>query len=168
VTAEAIQAQEPMEDTLTGRYLTFMLGEEVYGIEIRYVTEIIGIQPIHRLPEVSEHIKGVINLRGRIIPVIDMRLRFKKEELGYTDRTCIVVVEIGTASAGLIVDQVAEVLEIGDIAPPPDLQLTRKSKAVQGIGKVDGEVKLLLDCQTLLTDEETKFFEENKRGGAEC
>lgn len=162
-----VEIKEKPEDTLSGRFLTFMLGDESFGIEIRYVTEIIGIQPIHKLPETSGYIRGVINLRGRIIPVIDMRLRFKKKELAYSDRTCIVVVETGQAVAGLIVDQVAEVLTIQDIVPPPDLQSGKISRAISGIGKAGGDVKLLLDCEKLFSEEETELWNHIQDGGAE-
>jgi purine-binding chemotaxis protein CheW len=164
VTTEEIEGNP--EETLNGRFLTFILGDEVYGIEIRYVTEIIGIQLIHKLPEISGYIRGVINLRGRIIPVVDMRLKFKKEELAYSDRTCIVVVETGQTVAGLIVDQVAEVLTIEDIVPPPGLQ-GQKCRSINGIGKVNGEVKLLLDCETLFSEEETELWNQIQDGGAE-
>ena len=109
------------EDTQHGRFLTFALGKEVYGMEIKYVTEIIGMQGITVVPEVPIFVKGIINLRGKIIPVIDVRLKFKKEAIPYGDRTCIVVIDIDEVSVGLIVDLVTEVLTIPDedIAPPP-------------------------------------------------
>ena len=154
-----LDEQERMEevaDTMHGRYLTFALGEEVYGIEIRFVTEIIGIQPVNSIPEAPDYIKGVINLRGKIIPVIDMRLKFKKQPAEYTDRTCIIVIETQTFSVGLIVDQVAEVLVMadGDIVPPPDAWVSAGRRYLSGIGKVDGQVKLLLDSEKLFTDDE--------------
>jgi purine-binding chemotaxis protein CheW len=165
VTKEEVDFQQHSEDTLTGRFLTFVLGEEVFGIGIRHVTEIIGIQTIHKLPETSGYIKGIINLRGRIIPVIDMRLKFNKEEIPYSDRTCIVVVETERASAGLIVDRVAEVLTIDDIVPPPALQAARKCRAISGIGKVDEQVKLLIDCDKLFDDNEIESMEGLRRKG---
>lgn len=148
------------EDTMRGRYITFALGEETYGIAIRYVTEIVGLQPISKLPEVPEHIKGIINLRGKIIPVVDMRLKFKKEPAEYTDRTCIVVVEVQGFSAGLIVDEVSEVATIGDedISPPPSQGSGAACRYLGGIGKVSGEVKLLLDCERLFHEEEAGFL----------
>jgi len=82
------------ENTQKDKYLTFLLGEETYAIEIKYVTEIIGIQPITQVPELPSYIKGIINLRGRIIPVMDVRLRFKKPPVEYNDRTCIIVIDI--------------------------------------------------------------------------
>ena len=146
---------EMEEDTQKGRFLTFALGNETYGIEIMYVTEIIGIQSITELPELPEYMKGIINLRGKIIPVMDVRLRFKKEFREYNDRTCIVVVDIKEVAIGLIVDSVAEVLTIQeqDIAPPPQMR-GQSNRYIKNIGKAGNEVKLLLDCEKLLTDSE--------------
>ena len=144
--------KEKQEDTQQGRYLTFSLGEEVFGLEIRYVTEIIGIQPVTKVPEVPSFIKGIINLRGKIIPVIDMRLKFRKEPIPYNDRTCVIVIDTQEIMVGLIVDSVAEVINIGEehIVPPPDQKTGMHNKYIQGIGKVNDDVKLLLDCESLL------------------
>ena len=149
---------EQQEDTQRGRYLTFDLDEEVFGLEIRYVTEIIGMQPITKIPEVPEYIKGIINLRGKIIPVIDMRLKFKKESISYDDRTCIVVIDTQEMIVGLIVDKVSEVLSIDDqdIVPPPDQRTGIRNEYIHGIGKIDEKVKILLDCRRLLNEEETQ------------
>jgi purine-binding chemotaxis protein CheW len=149
---------EQQEDTQHGRYLTFNLGEEVFGLEIRYVTEIIGIQPVTKIPEVASYIKGIINLRGKIIPVIDMRLKFGKEPIAYDDRTCIIVIDTQELVVGLIVDKVSEVMTIGDenVVPPPDQRTGIRSRYIQGIGKVDGNVKLLLDCKLLLDGDEAQ------------
>ena len=146
---------EQEEDTQKGRFLTFALSNESYGIEIRYVTEIIGIQPVTEVPELPEYIKGIINLRGKIIPVMDVRLRFKKPFREYNDRTCVIVVDIKDVSIGLIVDNVAEVLSIPDteIVAPPEVS-RGSNRYIKGIGKVSGEVKLLLDCDKLLNDDE--------------
>jgi len=146
---------EQEEDTQKGRFLTFSLSNESYGIEIQYVTEIIGIQPVTEIPELPEYIKGIINLRGKIIPVMDVRLRFKKPYREYNDRTCVIVVEIKDVSIGLIVDNVAEVLSIPDteIVAPPEVS-KGSNRYIKGIGKVIGEVKLLLDCDKLLNDNE--------------
>lgn len=147
--------QELVEDTQKGRYLTFVIGKEVYGIEIKYVTEIINLQKITEVPELPDYIKGIINLRGKIIPVMDVRLRFRKEAKEYNDRTCIVVVDIEDISVGLIVDSVAEVLSISenDVVPPPDTNTGFNNRYIKGIGKVGEEVKLLLDCGKLLSDD---------------
>ena len=142
------------EDTQKDKFLTFALEDEFYGIDIKYVTEIIGIQSITKVPELPDYIKGIINLRGKIIPVIDVRLRFSKNSKNYNDRTCIIVVEIKNTLIGLIVDTVSEVLSIAEqnIVPPPDFKANFNSKYIKGIGKVDNEVKLLLDCEKLLAD----------------
>jgi len=154
---------EEKEDTLRGRFITFAVGRETYGIEIRYVTEIVGIQPINGLPEVPEHIKGIINLRGKIIPVVDMRLKFKKEPMEYNDRTCIIVIDTEDISAGLIVDEVAEVIAIddGDISPPPSCGAGTNCRYLSGIGKAGDEVKLLLDCRALFDSEEADMLRQN-------
>jgi purine-binding chemotaxis protein CheW len=155
--SEAIKEEmEEEEDTLKGRFLTFSLESQVFGIEIKYVTEIIGIQPITEMPEVPAYVKGIINLRGKIIPVIDVRLKFQKEPVEYNDRTCIVVVDIENISVGLIVDNVAEVMTIGDenIVPPPDYKIGFQNRYIKGIGKVGTDVKLLLDCNRLLGEDE--------------
>lgn len=154
------------EDTQHGRFLTFSVGKEDFGIEIGYVTEIIGMQPITGIPETEDYIKGIVNLRGKIIPVVDMRLKFKKEPSEYTDRTCIVVIETSEMSVGLIVDKVSEVLTIDDkeIAPPPDYKTGIKNRYIQGIGKVGGEVKLLLDCKKLFNEDEINTMDGIKKG----
>jgi purine-binding chemotaxis protein CheW len=143
------------EDTQKDRYLTFMIENECYGIEILYVTEIIGIQAITEIPELPVYVSGIINLRGKIIPVIDVRIRFKKEKKEYSDRTCVVVVDISDLSIGLIVDSVAEVLTIpeGDIVDPPNINKAN-NRYIRNIGKVGNEVKLLLDCEKLLSEHE--------------
>ena len=138
------------EDTQRGRYLTFALDREFYGLDIACVTEIVGLQPITQIPDAPDWLKGIINLRGRIIPVIDMRTRLRKSPAAYDDRTCIVVVEIRGVPAGLIVDKISEVIAIDEanIAPPPGIAGSRGR--LKAIGKVGGDVKLLLDCDSLL------------------
>ena len=156
------QFDEQQEDTQHGRFLTFYLDEEVYGIEIRYVTEIIGIQHITKIPEVAEYIKGIINLRGKIIPVIDMRLKFNKPALPYDDRTCTVIIDTKEIIVGLIVDRVAEVLTIEDenIAPPPNHKSGIKNKYISGIGRIGSDVKLLIDCEKLFESENREALSE--------
>ncbi|MDF2890698.1 MAG: cheW4 [Clostridia bacterium] len=145
-----------VEDTQKGKYLTFNIGTEFYGIEIKYVTEIIGIQVITEVPELPEYIRGIINLRGKIIPVMDVRLRFKKTFREYNDRTCIIVVDIKDISVGLIVDSVSEVLNIPerDIVEPPQMNRGFNNRYIKKIGKVGNDVKLLLNCEKLLTEDE--------------
>ncbi|MFT8351411.1 chemotaxis protein CheW [Clostridium saccharoperbutylacetonicum] len=149
---------ESEEDTQKDKYLIFSIGNECYGIDIKYVTEIIGIEPITAVPELPNYIKGVINLRGKIIPVMDVRLRFKKEQKEYDDRTCIVVVEIGNVNIGLIIDRVLEVVNIDEsnISPPPKINSNKDNanKYIKGIGKIQNEVRLLIDCHKLLEEDE--------------
>lgn len=162
--AEALapgQSQQE-EDTQKGRFLTFNLGSESYGLEIKFVTEIIGIQPITEVPELPEYIRGIINLRGKIIPVMDVRLRFKKNFIEYNDRTCVIVIDIREVSIGLIVDSVSEVISIPEteIVEPPEVS-RGGNKYIKGIGKVHGEVKLLLDCDKLLNEDEAECILKN-------
>ncbi len=156
--AENYNRLEVEEDTQKDRYLTFLIGEECYGFEIKHVTEIIGIQAITEIPELPEYVKGIINLRGKIIPVMDVRLRFKKEALVYNDRTCVIVVDVNDISIGFIVDQVAEVMSIPeeDIVDPPQVHKGMNNKYIKKIGKVGNSVKLLLDCEMLLTEQESE------------
>lgn len=139
------------EDTQKDRYLTFALSEEYYGIEIRHVIEIIGLQPITKVPELPEYICGIINLRGKIIPVMDVRIRFKKPYREYNDRTCFIVIELLNSSMGLIVDSVEEVLTIpeSEVVAPSGASIMN-NRYIKGIGKVGNEVKLILDCDKLL------------------
>jgi purine-binding chemotaxis protein CheW len=145
------------EDTQKDKFLTFRLGNESYGIEIKCVTEIIGIQPFTQVPELPDYVRGIINLRGKIIPVMDVRLRFKKPFLEYNDRTCIIVIDVEGITMGLIVDSVAEVHSIPetDIVPPSDVYKTG-NRYIKGIGKVNSEVELLLDCSKLLNEDDMK------------
>lgn len=156
---EEIQGLE--EDTQKDKYLTFALGDQVYGIDISHVTEIVGIQSITEVPELPDYICGIINLRGKIIPVMDVRLRFKKPRREYNDRTCIIVIEIWQVAVGLIVDSVSEVLRIPeqDIVPPPELT-KGSNRFIRGIGKAGQEVKLILDCDKLLSENDAEQLDD--------
>jgi purine-binding chemotaxis protein CheW len=147
--------EDQEEDTQKGKFLTFSLGEESYGIDIMYVTEIIGIQPITVVPELPDFVKGIINLRGKIIAVMDARLKFHKAPKDYNDRTCIIVIDIAQLSIGIIVDAVAEVINISDenIVPPPNLN-TSGRKYIKSVGKSESSVILILDCEKLLDEQE--------------
>ncbi|MCX7749514.1 MAG: chemotaxis protein CheW [Clostridia bacterium] len=153
---------ETVEDTQKGKFLTFLLGQESYGIEIKFVTEIIGIQTITPVPELPSYVQGIINLRGKIIPVMDVRTRFKKGFREYNDRTCIIVIDIKDISIGLIVDLVAEVLAIPEehIVPPPAMKTGFQNRYIKGIGKVENEVILLMDCERLLDSSEIEGINE--------
>lgn len=150
-------------DEQKGKYMTFKSGNEYFGLEIRYVNTIIQLQSVTKIPETEDYIKGLINLRGKVIPVIDVRLRFKQPELDYNDRTCIIVINVKSMMVGLIVEQIAEVVEIADdnILPPPTIGRGDKghNKYVYGIGKVGDTVKLLLDPDKLLNDEDLSIVE---------
>ena len=150
-------------DTQKGKYMTFKSGNEYFGLKIQYVNEIIQIQAITKVPETENYIKGLINLRGKIIPVIDVRLRFGQEAFEYNDRTCIIVVDVKATTVGLIVEKIAEAVEIKDenILPPPSIGRVDKghNKYVYGIGKVGESVKLLLDPDKLLNDEDLSVVE---------
>ena len=149
---------ESDEDDMKGRFLTFEIDKDRYGIELRNVMEIVGIQPVTEMPEMPDYIKGIINLRGQIIPVMDVRLRFKKTAKEYTDRTCVIVISFGGMSIGLIVDCVSEVLAIPDedIAKKPEISSKGKCGYVRSIGKIGDKVILLIDCEKLLTDEDAE------------
>lgn len=145
-------------DELAGKYLTFTLDEEEYGVDILKVREIIGVMEITAVPHTPDYIKGVINLRGRVIPVIDLRLKFGMEARDYIDRTCIVVIEAhgdeGAIMVGLVVDSVSEVMNVD----PEHLETTPSfgGKAVEpenilGMAKVEGEIRILLDVDNVIS-----------------
>ena len=144
--------------TVDGKYLTFSLAGEEYGIGILKIKEIIGMMDITSMPQTPEYAKGVINLRGKVIPVIDLRLRFGMEEIDYTERTCIVVVEISGSTeklnVGIVVDSVSEVLNIkGDqIEDTPAFGVALDTGYILGMAKIDGGVKILLEIDRVLSN----------------
>lgn len=152
------------EDTQKGKFMTFQTGKEYFGISISYINEIISMQPITALPEVEDYIKGLINLRGKIIPVIDVRARFKMEPVEYNDRTCIIVINVRSTVIGLIVEKIAEVNTIldDDIVPPPTIghKVDEKSKYVYGLARTGDTVKLLLDPEKLIMEDVLESLEE--------
>lgn len=143
-----------------GKYLSFSLAEEEYGIGILKIKEIIGMMPITIVPKTPEFVKGVINLRGKVIPIIDLRLRFGMEAAGYTDRTCIIVVEIesksGTVLIGIVVDSVSEVLNVRteSIEAPPTFGTGLDTEYILGMAKIGSGVKILLDIDKVLGADE--------------
>lgn len=158
-TAEATKAHPdglPLReaDNIDEMYLTFALGAEEYGVNIAGVTEIVGMQRIMSIPDVPHYIKGVINLRGKVIPLMDVRLRFGMSERAYDERTVVIVMDVGEAPIGLIVDGVSEVLEI----PPPQVdrhtQFGRGAarSVIAGIGRIGDRVAVLLDTSVLVAD----------------
>ena len=142
--------------TLSGKYLTFTLGSEEYGLPVLKVREIIKMLDITHVPQVPAHVKGVINLRGKVIPVVDLRLKFGFPEHDYTERTCVIVVEValpsGRVMMGIVVDAVSEVLNIiaDDIEPTPDFGERVETDYMKGIAKIRGRVKILLDLDRVL------------------
>ncbi|MBN2429677.1 MAG: purine-binding chemotaxis protein CheW [Deltaproteobacteria bacterium] len=148
------------DDYQKGLFLTFRIANEDFGLEIRYVTEIIGIQKITEVPDMPPFVRGVINLRGKVIPVMDIRLRFGMPSREYDERTCIVVVKVDQKSVGLVVDKVNEVANIqdGQIEPPPVSGHALSNNYIKGMGKIDEEVKILLDVQRLLFQDGDEEF----------
>jgi len=149
-----------------GKYLTFSLADEEYGIGILKIREIIGMIPVTSVPQTPEFVKGVINLRGKVIPVVDLRLRFGMQPIDYTERTCIIVVEIegqtGTVQIGIVVDSVSEVLNIKgeDIEETPTFGTKLDTDYILGMAKLEGGVKILLDIDRVLSGEEIAVLEK--------
>jgi len=148
-----------------GKYLTFTLANEEYGLEILKVREIIGLMDITAIPQTPAYVKGVINLRGKVIPVIDLRLKFGLPPMEYGERTCIIVVEVRTSSAsiqmGVVVDTVSEVLNINgaDIEPAPSFGTRVDTKYILGIAKARGAIKILLDIDQVVGPRELAGIE---------
>lgn len=148
------------------QYMTFRSCDEVYGISLENVSEIIGLQQFTAIPETEDYIRGLINLRGKVIPVVDVRIRFGKEQLEYTDRTSVIVIQVKDTVLGLIVDGIEGVVEIGEsgVSAPPSVSTIEQQaqKFVFGIGRVNGEVKLLLDAEKLINDSEEEDETEDE------
>ncbi len=149
-----------------GKYLTFMLAKETYGIGILKVKEIIGMMPVTSVPLTPEFVKGVINLRGKVIPVIDLRSKFGMESIPYTERTCIIVVEIDskteTVLIGIVVDEVSEVLNIKgeEIEEAPAFGAKLNTDYILGMAKMEGRVKILLNIDKVLSTKEIQLFDK--------
>ena len=143
-----------------GKYLTFSLADEEYGIGILKVKEIIGMMPITSVPRTPQFVKGVINLRGKVIPIVDLRAKFGMESIPYTERTCIIVVEIDSNDAtvliGIVVDAVSEVLNIhgDDIEDTPAFGTHLDTQYIMGMAKMEGGVKILLNIDQVLSSKE--------------
>lgn len=139
-----------------GKFLTFFLAEEEYGLEILKVREIIGMLPVTKMPRTPEHVRGVVNLRGKVIPVIDLRLKFGLESKAQTEETCTIVVQAAGVDMGIIVDKVSEVLDITekDIEDAPSFGSDVQTDYILGIGKMQGRVRILLDIDRVLSTSE--------------
>ena len=155
-----------MENDLSGKYLTFRLAGEDYGIPLLQVKEIIGMMPITAVPRTPGFVKGVINLRGKVIPIIDLRLKFGMEAMDYTERTCIIVVEIEageqTVLIGIVVDSVSEVLNITaeQIENTPEFGTKLDTDYILGMAKTDDGVKILLNIDKVLSQVEIAGLEK--------
>ncbi|MBU0509413.1 chemotaxis protein CheW [bacterium] len=141
-----------------GKYLTFGLGKEEYGIEILKVREIIGMMSTTAVPNMPAYVKGVINLRGKVIPVVNIRLKFGMPEAEQTSETCIIVVDVQGQLIGLVVDRVSEVLDIRgeEIEDSPNVGITVDQAIVLGMAKIKGQVKILLDIDRVLSEMEAQ------------
>ena len=144
------------EDTTKDKFLTFMIEKDEYGIEIAKIKEIISVRAITAVPETPDYLMGIINLRGNIIPAIDVRVRFAKETRPYDDMTCIVVIEFEQQALGLIVDVVKEVLYIHEenILPPPSAKLNHYNQFIKSIGRIDDRIVMLMDLDRFLSREQ--------------
>ncbi len=147
-------------DARAGKYLVFHLGDEEFGIQVQKVREIMGVQDITQVPQTPPHVKGVINLRGKVIPVVDLRLKFTMPALDYTHRTCIIVVQVlgprGSMLMGIVVDGVVEVLQVAgaDVEDTPSFGKEVEIPYVMGLAKLKGKVKILLDIDQVMTARE--------------
>ncbi len=149
------------EDTQKDKFLTFKIAEEEYAVAISCVIEVIGMQKITHVPDMPAFVKGVINLRGQVIPITDIRMRFKMDIREYDDRTCIIVVNVEDTFVGIVVDTVSDVLDMPEetISPPPQINQTPGSHYIQGLGKVNDEVKIILDVNKLLYEKRFELID---------
>jgi purine-binding chemotaxis protein CheW len=138
-----------------GMYFIFELAGEEYGLEILQVREIIALMPLTAIPQVPVHIKGVVNLRGKVIPVVDLRLKFGFPAVDYTAENCIIILSIGDLLIGVIVDRVCDVVTIGQdlIEPPPGFNASLCLDFITGIGRIGDKVKILLNINKVLADD---------------
>ncbi len=166
-------------ETQGGKYVTFLLDQENYGIPIKKVKEIIGMMEITHIPKTQSYVKGVVNLRGKIIPLIDLRLKFAMVEKPYNERTCIIVIEAHLTETtqrliGMVVDAVSDVVKIqkGDIEAPPEYNAQSEGDVLSGIGKLKEKVIMILDMEKVLNRDEItilergNIFQENKTNQA--
>lgn len=155
-----------MDGSKAGKYLTFKLAGEDYGIPLLKVREIIGMMPVTSVPRTPDFVKGVINLRGKVIPVTDLRLKFDLPETDYNDRTCMIVVEVAgqdrIVEMGIVVDAVSEVLPVkaNEIEPAPEFGASLDTRYILGMANMEGSVKILLDIDRVLTTEEIALIEK--------
>lgn len=144
------------DNSVLGKVMTFFIGDQVYGIEIQHVTEIIEMAHITKVPHVPSFIKGIINVRSKVVPIVDIRTRFGKEEIPYTNRTCIIILNYNELSVGIIVDSVADVEDIHshDISATPENRSVNTNSFIQYMIRSGDDVKLILDIEKLLYDKD--------------
>ncbi|HLG29661.1 MAG TPA: chemotaxis protein CheW [Candidatus Brocadiales bacterium] len=157
---KAVEAEEMF--AVKGKYLTFVLCGEEYGVEVLKVREINGLMDITTVPQMPNYMKGVINLRGKVIPVIDLRLKFGLPEAEYTKETCIIVVDVKNALVGIVVDTVSEVVDVNaeDVEPAPRMGQHVNTGFILGLAKIKGKVKILLDIDKVLHVDELEPAEQ--------
>jgi purine-binding chemotaxis protein CheW len=170
--AQAVAEQQGVPGTsdvgiqLAGKYLTFRLAEEEYGLEILKVQEIIQMQAVTKVPRTPDYVRGVINLRGKVIPVVDLRRKFGLSQVNDTEKTCIIVVQIvqgdGKVVMGIIIDEVKEVLDIKaeHIEETPSFGATINTDFIMGMGKIGQSVKILLDIDKVMSAKEISALKE--------
>jgi len=158
-----MEAVATKKEVTEGKFLTFALGTEEYGIEILKVREIIGLMDITTVPQTPDYMKGVINLRGKVIPVIDLRLKFSMLEDEHTQETCVIVVEVNNAQIGVIVDSVSEVLDIKstEIEDAPSFGQGIDTDFIMGLGKTKEKIIILLDIEEVLSSEELEMVKQH-------
>lgn len=144
------------DNSVLGKAMTFNIGDQIYGIEIQYVKEIIEVTRITKVPHVPPYIKGIINVRSKVVPIVDIRTRFGKPEIPYTNRTCIIILELGDVSVGIIVDSVADVEDVHmtEISATPDNNAVNTNDFIQYMIRSDDTTKLILDVAKLLDEQE--------------
>lgn len=144
------------DNSVLGKVMTFNIGDQVYGIEIQNVVEIIEMQHITKVPHVPDYIKGIINVRSKVVPIVDIRARFGKEEIPYNSRTCIIILALNDVSVGIIVDSVADVEDIhtGDISAIPENKAVNTNAFIQYMIRSESSVKLILDVAKLLDEQD--------------
>ncbi|MCP5005251.1 MAG: purine-binding chemotaxis protein CheW [Planctomycetes bacterium] len=156
---ETIASRKAVDE---GKFLTFALNREEYGIEILKVREIIGVIDITPVPQTPDYMKGIINLRGKVIPIIDLRLKFSMPEEAHTQETCVIVVKINNAPIGVVVDNVSEVLDIKseEVEDTPQFSHDIDTDFIMGLGKAKEKIIILLDIDKVLSSEEIELVEK--------
>ena len=165
---KSVAAEEQVQSVEGGKFLSFFLGKEEYALEILQVQEIIGLMPITPVPKMPHYIKGVLNLRGKIVPVMDLRTRFGMEEIEHTEETCIIVVQEKQYLMGIVVDKVSEVADIegSQIEDVPSVGAVDKNEYLLGIGKIKDQVKMIVDVNRVLFEVPDEVLDTNGKTAA--